>query len=142
MEQLDHSKQAEKTYPPSVLIVQGCARHAKKLKEKLEAQGCTVYQTDISPDGLAQARQKYFELIVFDVNRLDVDGLATCKLLRTDPELASVPLVILTPYDPARQAISKLQADTPVCCLARDASAEGALLQIIEQTHYMTNRYM
>ena len=129
-------------YPPSILLIGDDASHALKLKQKLERNGLRVYQTDVSTDKLAKARQKYFELIVFDIKRLDANSREVCRRIKTDPELADIPMVILTAFNLTHEAFKLLNVGTPASYLVRDNSTEEKLTRIIEQTHYMTYRYM
>jgi CheY-like chemotaxis protein len=128
------------TYPPSVLIVGDSTRHGLKLKRGLENKGCRAYWSDTSPDSLRKARQEYFELIVLDNERSDVDVFEVCQKLKTDPELADIPVVMLSPRKYAEDAVNKSSVGL-VYFLANDISAEARLWQIIEQVHYMNYRY-
>ena len=139
---MEQTNWAYTSYPPSILLVADSVRHAGKLKQKLVGHGCQVYQADISSDEVAKARQKYFELIVFDIKRLDANSREVCRRIKTDPELADIPMVILTAFNLTHEAFKLLNVGTPASYLVRDNSTEEKLTRIIEQTHYMTYRYM
>lgn len=129
-------------YPPSILLVGDDASRALKLKRKLERHGLRVYQTAVSSDELTKARQRYFELIVFDIKRLDADSCEVCRKIKTDPELVDIPMVILTTLNLTQETLKLLNVGTSVSYLSRDDSAEEKLIRIIEQRHYMAYRYI
>lgn len=135
------------TYPPSILIVGDSCRPTLILKQRLENNGCRVCQTDTRSDSLATARQHYFDLIVLNLEEPDEDDLEVCQKLIADPELAPIPMVVLTTHGCPLQATKGLKMGN-VYYLARtrpdagDTCAEAALLQIIQHIHYLTYRYM
>lgn len=142
MKEWEHFDVVYPIYPPSILLVGDDISYALKLKRKLERHGLRVYQTDVSSDELAKACQKYFELIVFDIKRLDANSCKVCRRIKADPELAHIPMVILTTCNLTQEILKLLNVGTPASYLSRDSSAEKKLIRIIEQTHYMTYRYM
>lgn len=129
-------------YPPSILLIGDDPSRALKLKRKLERHGLRVYQANVSSDELAKARQKYFELIVFNIKRLDAKSCEVCRKIKADPELAEIPMVILTTLNLSQEILKLLNVGTSVSYLSGDNSAEEKLIRIIEQRHYMTSRYM
>ena len=66
-------------------------------------------------EGLAKARASRPDLILLDVIMPDKDGFAVCEKLRADPELADVPVIMLTSLpdglSPTGEARGKLQAE-------------------------------
>ncbi|HEX2801997.1 MAG TPA: response regulator, partial [Phenylobacterium sp.] len=42
------------------------------------------------------ARERRPDLIILDIQMPDLDGLATCEIMRADPRLAKVPIIFLT----------------------------------------------
>ncbi len=135
------------TYPPSILIVTDCLVHALRLKWKLENEGCQVDCTSPNPAGMATACRKYLDLIVLDLEGPDAGGSEVCQKLRANPQLTDVPVVILATCSCAEGGISDLPRGK-VYCLSNvrpngeDPSVEAKLLGIIEQIHYLTNRYV
>lgn len=47
-------------------------------------------------DALDRARDDHFDLIVLDGMMPDLDGAATCRLLKGNPRTAAIPVVFLT----------------------------------------------
>lgn len=131
------------TYLPSILWVGNDRASSGQLRAHLEARGCQVHQANLSPAGLAAAHKTFFELIILHLESLDKDGTEACQRLETAARPANVPIVILTPCDPARAPTRQFETKYPIYCLStQDAFAEVRLWQIIEQIHYLTYRYM
>lgn len=128
-------------YPPSVLIVGDSLPEMRNLKRKLENKGCRVSWADTSPEGLATASHKYFELMVLVLERPELDGPAMCNRLRVQPALATVPVVMLT-NDGCTEEVPRSLNKGPIYYLPKDTCGEAMLSQIIEQVHYLTDRYL
>jgi two-component system, OmpR family, alkaline phosphatase synthesis response regulator PhoP len=62
----------------------------------LSAGGHQVVEAAGGREGVEMATRERPDAIVMDLMMPDVDGLATLKLLKADPTLATVPVVILT----------------------------------------------
>ncbi len=134
------------TYLPSILILDDSSPATQKLKQQLETNGCQVCRSDIaSDDSLAIVRRKYFDIIVLNLERPDMVGAKIRQKLKTDPELTHIPVVMLTAPDRVEAVkglkeskvyyLPKFQGDT------ENARIGAELLQIIEQIHYLTDRY-
>jgi len=86
-----------------ILIVENDPHTQKILQSILTQKGYTVH---FSPDGRAgflSAKQIVPNLILLDVPFSDTDGVQFLQKLRADPEIESIPVIIL---------IAKSQADT------------------------------
>lgn len=59
-------------------------------------------------EGLKLARQRQFDLILLDVVLPQMDGITLCRMLKSDPHTAGVPLYMLT----AKQKKSDVDAAT------------------------------
>jgi two-component system, OmpR family, phosphate regulon response regulator PhoB len=63
---------------------------------KLRAEG---YETIVAEDGttaLAQARERGPDIAVLDVHMPGMSGFDVCRMLRSDPDLARIPVIMLT----------------------------------------------
>ena len=126
-------------YPPSILIVEESALQNLKLRRRLEKKGCQVYKTNL--EGLNAVRQEYFDLVVLNIDLSNPDALQQVRKLKTWPELAGVPIVMLMPDDLAENAINELNNAGTIHHFSEDAFTQARLIQIIKQVHYMTYRY-
>ena len=112
-----------------------------KLKQALENNGYQVYWVETSIEAWDRAKLNYFDLIVLDLDPSAEKSLTRYKELKSYPELANLPIVILA----SRQILSrKLRGfeGSQVHFLVRDSIVEARLLQLIELTHYLRYRYL
>lgn len=69
--------------------------------EALKAAGFHVNEAGNGLDGLAQVESCCPDLILLDVMMPDMDGYAVCRALRARPQLARIPVIMLTGLDDA-----------------------------------------
>jgi DNA-binding response OmpR family regulator len=62
------------------------------------------------PEGLRLASELRPDLIILDVMMPDLDGMATCELLRQDVRLASVPIIFLSARRDTPTAVASFHA--------------------------------
>ena len=117
---------------PSVLIVEDSAPQALKLKLALEDNGCDVHWAETGQGGLDMAQQENFDLVVLDIELPDIDGFEVCKQLKSDPNLAQIPVIMLTTRDHAQDVLSGLEVGA-VDYIPKDAFAEAVLIETIKQ---------
>ncbi|MBX9715262.1 MAG: response regulator [Burkholderiaceae bacterium] len=91
----------------SILIIEDQSDIRRLIRWSLETEGYTFREANNGEQGLAAARAEPPALILLDVMMPGaLDGLQTCALLKADPELAGVPVVMLS----ARAQASDLEA--------------------------------
>src|ERR1700754_1919242 len=100
--------------PPRVLDVGQCAPDHAAIRRLLESKfAALVIQTHGRDDTLAELGQKEFALVL--VNRkLDADysdGLEIVKRIKTDPQLQSVPVMLVSNYADAQQQAVAIGAE-------------------------------
>src|SRR4051794_23726162 len=66
------------------------------LEEVLEEDGYEVLRVTDGAEAVRLAEQHTFDLILLDVEMPTLDGLATCRALRADRRLETVPIIMLT----------------------------------------------
>ncbi len=76
-----------------ILIVEDEATVRDTLALNLNAEGYEVVTAADGEAGLAEAREKEFDLIVLDVMLPKLDGLSLCRLIRKD---STMPILMLT----------------------------------------------
>ena len=82
--------------PPHILVVDDSVNTGEIEKRILEAYG---YQVDLAIDGLnalEQLEKQHYDLIVTDVEMPRMDGFSLTEHLRTIPQYAEIPVVIVT----------------------------------------------
>ena len=79
-----------------ILIVEDERDILHLVKLYLEKEGFRVSTAVTGPDGLKAARTDRPDLLVLDLMLPDMDGLEVCKRLRTEPQTATLPIIMLT----------------------------------------------
>jgi CheY-like chemotaxis protein len=135
-------------YSPSLLVISNSSTRLSELTQWLEDRSCQVKGVNINSNKLASVAQLYFDLIVVDLEAFEQaicetheDILKVLQTLALYPGLSLLPTVILTNCTSVKSLINR-SATGPVYCLAKDASTEAILLQIMAQVHYLTYRYV
>lgn len=79
-----------------VLVVDDEPSIAKILRKQLEVAGFDVNVGVDGEDGLAKVREWKPELVLLDVMLPKMNGHDVCKVLKADPELKGIPVIMLT----------------------------------------------
>lgn len=112
-----------------ILIVDDDESVRVGLKELLEANG---FKTDTAKDGFEAgvlAIQKAPDVIILDLKMRGLDGFSACKLIKANPLLRNIKILVLTGY-PSKsncEKVSKLGAER---CLAKPAGKKKLLSEI------------
>jgi CheY-like chemotaxis protein len=104
--------------PSKILLVDDDPVFVEATKTVLE----TRYKVAVAYDGdsgLAAARKEKPDLILLDIIMPTKDGFHVCKLIKEDPGLAAIPVVVLTSFSQQRG-----QTGIPVSA-GMDLEAEG-----------------
>ena len=74
----------------------------------LKRQGYVVITANDGQEGFDRALSEAPDLIVTDIQMPNLDGIEMIKLIRREPQLASIPVIVLTAYREGRtmQAIN------------------------------------
>lgn len=141
MRQTCAEKSSEAVYQVSVLLITPSFSRAASIKRWLESNNCQVCWPGPDSHQLAMARQNYFDLIVLDVESPHINSRDVYRRLRSEAELAAVPVVVLTHQPELKDTGKRLEME-PIFYLAKDTSPQTALPQIVEEIGYLTDRYM
>lgn len=79
-----------------VLLVEDEEKLINNLADKLRAEGYDVFTAMDGETGWNLARSDTFDLIVLDIMLPGLDGLSLCRLIRNDPKMLDVSIIILT----------------------------------------------
>lgn len=79
-----------------ILIVEDEKDILQLVKLYLEKEGYRTVTASTGSEGLAQVRAETPDLIVLDLMLPEIDGLEICKRLRSAPETAMLPIIMLT----------------------------------------------
>jgi len=99
---------------PRVLVVEDSPTQARLLRLILEAEGFTV---DVAADGqagLTRLAEAPFDLVLSDVLMPGLTGFELCRMIKADPALSHVPVVLVTTLRDPLEIVQALEvgADT------------------------------
>lgn len=80
----------------TILVVEDEETVQETLAYNLEQEGYRVLTADDGEAALQLIRQERPDLVVLDIMLPRLDGLAVCRLVRKDPEVAHTPIIMLT----------------------------------------------
>ena len=80
----------------TVLYVEDDPESRLLVRRVLQAEGYAVIEAKDAADGLASANESRPDLILIDINLPEVDGLTLARQIKSVPDLATTPLVVLT----------------------------------------------
>lgn len=87
----------------SVLIVDDCATTRKLVGLYLKQQGFSLVQAENGLEALEKMAQTPVDLVITDMNMPRMDGLSLTRALKQDQAYASIPVVMLTTEDAAKE---------------------------------------
>jgi two-component system phosphate regulon response regulator PhoB len=79
-----------------ILVVDDEPDALELIETNLKVAGYEVLGASNGQQALAKARAAFPALVILDVMLPQVDGLEVCKILRHDPNTASIPIIMLT----------------------------------------------
>jgi PAS domain S-box-containing protein len=81
---------------PRVLVIDDDPQVLELMRRTLEKEGFEVNGASSGPEGLRKAREWRPDAITLDVMMPDVDGWTVLGQLKNDPDLSSIPVVLVT----------------------------------------------
>jgi DNA-binding response OmpR family regulator len=81
---------------PKILIVDDEPDALELVGVNLKRAGFDIASAEDGREALKKARELLPNLIVLDVMLPELDGLEVCKILRSDPNTAKIPIIMLT----------------------------------------------
>ena len=80
----------------TVLIVEDEKSISTLLKYNLEKEGYTIIISQNGEDGIEQVKKNLPDLVILDWMLPDLSGIAVCDLIKREPRLKSIPVIMLT----------------------------------------------
>ncbi len=87
---------AEESKTYLLLVVDDEAAIRTVLRLTLVRAGYDVTEAENGEDALSKVREEKPDLLLLDVMMPGMDGFAVCEQLRTDPETADLPIIMLS----------------------------------------------
>jgi len=100
-----------------VLVIEDNARDRELVMDLLEEAHCEVQVAEGGGLGLSLATADPPDIILLDLHLPDMDGYEVCRLLRQDPRLQDVPIVIITASDDPALNRHAYEAGAQACVL-------------------------
>jgi len=94
----------------AVLIVDDSAADRALLRTILGRAGYAIYEVAKGGEAVQKAREVRPHVIILDVNLPDMNGLAVCRAIRADREIANVPVLMLTVRHDDSDVLAGLEA--------------------------------
>jgi putative two-component system response regulator len=94
----------------TLLIVDDQPRGRDALASVLESEGYTLIFACSGPEAISMARQTTPDLVLLDVMMPEMDGFEVCRRLRADPDLALVPIFLVTALDDQASLLQGIQS--------------------------------
>ncbi|MDP9192432.1 MAG: response regulator [Acidobacteriota bacterium] len=95
--------------PYRALIVDAGEAQRQTVTRHLSETGIALEEAHTAADGIAAAYRKPFDVIVFDMQLPDDDGLGFARAIRSDPALTRTRLLLLTSFGRRRQDVAAFQ---------------------------------
>ena len=86
------------TTQAKILIIDDDVVFIKATQAVLESKGYQVSSALDGDEGLKKAKQEKPDLIILDIIMPTKNGFAACEQLKSDPELESIPVLIMTSF--------------------------------------------
>ena len=96
--------------PPLILIVDDNPANVDILQMRLLANNYEIITATDGETGLAAAKEKLPDLILLDIMMPKIDGLEVCRLLKNDPGLPFMPIIMVTAKADTKDIIAGLEA--------------------------------
>ncbi len=96
---------------PRVLIADDEPFQRILIRETLtEDSEFAFYEAENGAQALEQAHRERPDLIILDIMMPDMDGLQVCRLLKADPRLNTIPVIMVTALNKEEDRVNALDA--------------------------------
>jgi signal transduction histidine kinase len=120
----------------TVLIVDDSSADRAFFRTILERAGYEVHEVALGSETLARTLEMRPHIIVLDVNLPDLNGFDICRALRADPQVAGIPVLMLTVrHDDDTDVLAGLEAGADDY-VAKDAAPELILARVSRLVQY------
>jgi putative two-component system response regulator len=96
--------------PSTILIVDDEYSGRETLQSILEGEGYNLFMAENGPQAIAQAKSILPDVILLDVMMPGMTGFEVCEKIRNDPQVAEIPIIILTALDDRDSLLRGLKA--------------------------------
>ncbi len=93
-----------------VLVVDDILPNVKLLEAKLASEYYDVLTATSGPEALEKVKNESPDIILLDVMMPGMDGFEVCEIIKSDPEFAHIPVVMVTALTDVADRVRGLQA--------------------------------
>jgi two-component system cell cycle response regulator len=93
-----------------VLVVDDILPNVKLLEAKLSSEYYEVLTATSGPEALEKVRTESPDIVLLDVMMPGMDGFEVCEIIKSDPEFAHIPVVMVTALTDAADRVRGLEA--------------------------------
>jgi two-component system chemotaxis sensor kinase CheA len=115
-----------------ILVADDALTTRSAMKAILEIAGFTVLPAADGEEALGLLRQTPCQLVVSDVQMPRMDGLTLARSIKSDPQLASTPVILVTSLDSPEDRAAGLRAGADGYLVKREVE-RGKLLELVRQ---------
>ncbi|MGE5375057.1 MAG: response regulator, partial [Bacteroidota bacterium] len=94
----------------TVLIVDDEYSGRETLESVLEGEGYNLIMAESGPQAIVKAKTFLPDVILLDVMMPGMTGFEVCERIRSDPDVAEIPIIILTALDDRDSLLTGLKA--------------------------------
>jgi len=84
--------------PAKILLVDDDPDFVEATRIVLESKPYQVVVAFDGDEGLAKAKEEKPDLILLDIIMPRMDGFKVCEMLKSDPELSAIPVIMITSF--------------------------------------------
>jgi two-component system chemotaxis sensor kinase CheA len=117
---------------PRIVVADDSLTTRSAMKAVLEIAGFTVLPAADGEEALSLLRQVRCQLVVSDIQMPRLDGLGLTRRMKADPELAGIPVILVTSLGSADDRLAGLQAGADGYLVKREVE-RGKLLELVRQ---------
>ena len=81
-----------------ILVVEDHEDNRRILRDLLASADYEMIEAVTGPEGLAMAKAHKPDLILMDIQLPEIDGYEVTRLIKTEPELVSIPIIAVTSF--------------------------------------------
>ncbi len=96
--------------PARILVVDDVPDNVEMLQMRLESQGYEVVTAGDGVEALEKTSELLPDLVLLDVMMPKMDGIETVKLLKADPSLPFIPVILVTARADSKDVVSGLES--------------------------------
>jgi adenylate cyclase len=123
---------AKKDKSKAVLVVEDSTTQAVHLRAIIEQMGVKVVCASNGRTGLYMAQQMRPDLVVLDIHLPEISGFEVCKILKSSPETANIPIILFTIND-TQEAVQLGMEYGVIDYIPKDAFADAVLVETLRQ---------